>query len=210
MNDDDVITAVRQCAAGVRMSIPAERIISRGQGLRFRRRIRVAAVGALAVATGAVLAVTSLAALAPSRPSAVRFTAWTVVSKPGGAVAISIHELRDPAGLERRIRADGVPASVTYYGHTNPHCHPFPADIHRYEHVFPLPQPIPGKSIPAKGLFGVVTPGGKVRQSHLLLEIWTPALPRGAGVQIAATVRRGQMILAEPKLVYAQPKCTGS
>src|SRR6185437_968942 len=142
--------------------------------------------------------------------SAVRLTAWTVVKQPGGAVAIFIHDLRDPAGLEQRIRADGVPASVTYYGHPNPNCRPFPADIHRYEHVFPLPQLAPGKSIPTKGIFGELTPGGKPRSSDLLLEIWTPALPRGAGVQIAATVRRGQMILAEPKLVYAQPTCTGS
>lgn len=44
----------------------------------------------------------------------MRLTAWTVTHKSGGLISVTIRELRDPAGLQRRLRADGVPATVRF------------------------------------------------------------------------------------------------
>jgi DNA-directed RNA polymerase specialized sigma24 family protein len=44
-----------------------------------------------------------------------------------GLVDVTIRELRDPAGLQSKLRADGVPASVTFSGQPNPSCRPYPA-----------------------------------------------------------------------------------
>ncbi len=44
-----------------------------------------------------------------------------------GTIAVTIRELRDPAGLQSRLRADGVPASVSFFGQQNPSCRPYPA-----------------------------------------------------------------------------------
>jgi hypothetical protein len=189
MNDDDLITAVRLGASGVRMSVREERIISRSHQIRAGRRLRAAAA-VLAAATGLVVAVTALAASAPSHSSAVRLTAWTVVSKPGGIVAVTIRDLRDPAGLERRLRADGIPASVTYHGYLNTACRRYPAGGWRYERVFP--PTTPARSRPAKGF----------------IAIFTPALPSGSGVQLGVTVRHGRVIISAPRLIYAKPACT--
>jgi hypothetical protein len=206
VNDNDLITAVRQSVGGVRMSIPAEDIISRSRAIRARRRIPVAAA-ALTAAAGMALAVSSLAA--PGHRAAIQLTAWTVVSKPGRFVSITIHELRDPAGLQRKLRADGLPASVTYNGRPNHSCRPYPLGIRQLEQVFPLPQPAPGKWTPVIDLGQVGTPGKKPRPGYVLV-IVTAALPPGTGVQIAATVRHQLVRFAEPKVVYARPSCTGS
>ena len=62
MNDDDLITLVREQRGKVPMTTPVEEIIGRGRAVRARRRTAGLA-GALAVATGAAVAV---AALIPS------------------------------------------------------------------------------------------------------------------------------------------------
>ena len=59
MNDDELITLVRESFTDVHMTTPVEQIASRGRAVRARRRIPALA-GALAVAAGAALAVTSL------------------------------------------------------------------------------------------------------------------------------------------------------
>ena len=55
MNDTELSTAVRDSVADIHAVTPVEAIISRGRGVRARRRIPVAA-GALIVAAGAALA----------------------------------------------------------------------------------------------------------------------------------------------------------
>jgi hypothetical protein len=59
MNDDDLMTAVKESVTGVHMTIPAEQIVRRSRMIRARRRIPAAAA-ALAVAAAAVFAVTAL------------------------------------------------------------------------------------------------------------------------------------------------------
>jgi hypothetical protein len=218
VNDNDLISAVRESVSDMHMRVPDQDIIRRGRAIRARRRAIPAAAAALAVAAGATAAAV-LTGTSPATPrhrypvnpsalgsSGVQLAAWSVVRKDGG-VRVTIYELRDPAGLQRRLRADGVPASVTYYGHPNRACHVDPVSIHRAETVFPLPQPIPGKSF-STGTFGSGAPGQAAGPGYVLL-INSQHLPRRSGVQIAATVRHGHVVFAMPQIVHAQPRCTG-
>lgn len=84
------------------------------------------------------------------------------------------------------------------------------AGLRRYERVFSLPELIPGKSFSTQGNVETPTPDGKWRNNGDLILIWSPAIPHGPGVQLASTVRRGRIVVSAPKIVYAQPKCTGS
>ena len=59
MNDDELITAVREQRSKVPMTTPVEQIINRGHAVRARRRIPGLAA-ALAVAAAAAFAVTAL------------------------------------------------------------------------------------------------------------------------------------------------------
>ncbi len=71
-----------------------------------------------------VLAVTAL--VPAGRQPTVQLAAWTVVREADGNVTVSIRELKDPAGLQSTLRADGVPASVTLINQQNPACQPYP------------------------------------------------------------------------------------
>ena len=44
----------------------------------------------------------------------MHLTAWTVDKRADGTVYVRINQLRDPGGLQRKLRADGVPASVVF------------------------------------------------------------------------------------------------
>jgi len=127
MNDDDVLTAVRDCLtaardshAAVRMQHPAEAI--RAQVTRRRRRRGLAA--GMTTLAAVALGVTMLlprGGLAPAK-----LTAWTVSTRPGGQVIVTIRQLRDPAGLQQTLRAHGVPATVRFTNHNPPDCLYYP------------------------------------------------------------------------------------
>jgi len=115
MNDDELITVVREQRAKVPMDTPVEQIISRGRVVRARRRIP-RLVAALAVVAGAALTVTTLA------PADHQPGAWAVARRADGTISVTIRELADAAGLQRALRADGVPTSLTFPGAQNPAC----------------------------------------------------------------------------------------
>jgi len=127
MNDTELSTAVRDSVAGIHSATPVGQIITRGRAVRARRRIPAAA-GALTVAAGTALAVTALLpsgqpALRPSGhpapgsdPAAVRLAAWTVVRQANGDIDVTINQLKDPSGLQATLRADGLPATVSFSG----------------------------------------------------------------------------------------------
>jgi hypothetical protein len=192
MNDDELITAVREPFTAVCSATPVEQIVRRSRAIRGRRRIPGVAA-ALAMAAGAALAVTAL--LPSGHQPAAPPAAWTVARQAGGNIRVTIHQLRDPAGLQSTLRADGVPASVTFTGQPNPACQPYPR----------------GGGSPA--LTRVVTPvpgHGNVR----VLVIHPAALPAGAGLGIAAghpgQPPRGGSVELTLFLVKASPQCTGS
>jgi hypothetical protein len=187
MNDDELITLVREQRTKVPMTTPVEQIVRRGRAVRARRRIPGMA-GVLAVAAAAAFTV---AALLPAghqagpRPG-VHLAAWTVVKQADGAIYVTIRQLRDPAGLQRTLRADGVPASVTFFSQPAPRsCRGYPASRGLINRVFS------GQGPP--------------------LVIHPSALPSGAGVQLNPGHHpRGAAFAIAAGLVRTSPGCTGS
>ena len=186
MNDDELITTVRESFTGIHSMTPVEQIVSRSRAVRARRRIPGLAA-ALAVAAGAAVAVTALlpASHQGSQPG-VQLAAWTVVKQTDGTVSVTIRELRDPAGLQRRLREDGIPASVTFSGQLPRSCQRYPMDSALINRVF------------------TSRPAGR---SPVMI-IHPAALPHGAGVEISPPAQRLMMNVAIG-LVYASPQCTG-
>jgi hypothetical protein len=202
MNDDELITLVREQRTTVPMTTPVQEIIRRGRAVRARRRVPgLAAV--LAVTAGAAVAVTALASgnPAPGQPRA-QLAAWTVTRQADGEVSVSIRELRDPAGLQATLRADGVPA-VVYTGLSGPPpgCQPEPASSYLLKEIVRM----------------------HPDRKDALFTIDPPAIPRGAALGITvfpvrvgglgthpANTRTGSAVGSGISLVYASPHCTGS
>jgi hypothetical protein len=186
MTDEELITMVREQRTGVPMTTPVEQIIGRGRVVRTRRRVPGIA-GALAGAAAAALAVAALlpAGHQASRPLPAQLAAWTVVKHADGTIVVTVRRLRDPAGLQRTLRADGVPASVTFFGHEPRACHRYPVDRALMNRVF----------------------GGNGPP----LVIHPSALPKGAGIQLSpGHYPPGAPIALAAGLVRASPECTGS
>jgi hypothetical protein len=245
MNDDDLISVLREQRDKVPMTIPVEQIVRRSRAVRARRLIP-GGTGVLAVAAGVAFAMTVLAPAghpAGHQPGqhaghqpAVRLAAWTVRTLADGHISVTIRELRDPAGLQRRLRADGVPASVTFVQQQDPACRPYPGGSPRHpsktswpmagtkllDRVFPKPYRglRLGARLPASArhgwrAFSRVTRGGgppRPAPNIALIVIDPSALPRHAGVQIASFNggQPGTAGVTFPTVVYASPRCTGS
>ena len=218
MNDTELITVVRDSFTGVRATTPPDQIARRGRAVRARRRNPALAGVALAAGAAAAAFAVSTSAPAthpPAQPGNVQLAAWTVAKQPDGSVRVTIRELMDPAGLQAKLRAAGVPASVTTIGAQNASCRPYPASWAVKAKVFsstisPLfpPSQQPLATTPAPTFTPII-----------VLLIHPAALPAGTGVQIAArfapvashgaeNIQTGT--LQRPSLVYASPACTGS
>ena len=103
---------------GVAMSVPVS--------IRRPRVRRVAMAGALAVGAAVALAITALLSgnAGPGASPRAHLTAWTVVKQSNGSIAITLSWLQDPAGLQRALRADGVPVSVYLADESDPQWKP--------------------------------------------------------------------------------------
>lgn len=188
MNDNELITAVRQSFTGVHSATPLEQIVTRSRRLRARRRIPGIAA-ALAAAAGVAVAVTALlpASHHPSSPPGIQLAAWTVIKQADGTVSVTIRELSDPAGLQRKLRAEGIPANVTFSGQMPRACQRYPAGIAQITRIFTERQ---------VGGFPVMV-------------IHPAALPPGAGVAINPPASQ-PIVRVAFGLVHASPQCTGS
>lgn len=199
MNDRELIAAVRESVANVQTATPVGQVVRRGRAVRARRRISGAAA-ALAVVAVVAVAVTAVPAASPpagrptgppdgQRPGA-ELTAWSVVKLPGGEVSVTIHQLFYPAGLQRKLRAAGVPASVIFDAvHRYPSwCRAYPASRAVLVNVFP-----PNLNRPAAAV--VIRPS---------------ALPPGTGVYLDDLSNPYGYIGIQVGLVYASRRCTGS
>ncbi len=192
MNDNELLTAVRHSFDDLHSATPVERIVLRSQTMRTRRRVpalAAAAAVAVAVAGAVALAVTTLVpgGHQAGRPTGIQLAAWTVVKQPGGTVVVTIRELRDPAGLQSRLRADGVPASVTFWGGEPRACQGYDAGVSLINKVFTERH---------DGRFPVMV-------------IHPAALPHGAGLQINPPDTR-QIKAVAIGLVHANSRCTGN
>jgi hypothetical protein len=212
MNDDEVMTAVRESVAGVHSATSVDQIMSRGRAMRARRRVPGVA-GALAAAAGVALAAVALVPSghpASHRPTA-QLTAWTVAKQADGTVTVIIRDLRDPAGLQHKLRADGVRASVIFYPGRLKRGLPF-RDLFRVAHN-------PCQEFSNQGqLLKVVTgsPPHPLKEGSIISVVHPAALPRGAGVQFIATSNVGYLNTPDARhalgvwLVQASDRCTGS
>jgi hypothetical protein len=190
MNDSELITMVRESVTDVHTATPVEHILRRGRLVRARRRI-AGLIAALAAAGGTAAAVTAL--LSAGHPASyqprARLAAWTVVRLPGGDISVTIHEMFYPAGLQRKLRAVGVPASVTFGGRHSPSsCRSYPASRALLADVFP---PDPGNPTAA-------------------IVIRPSALPAGAGVYIDDTSNPYGYVGLTTGLVHTGKRCTYS
>jgi hypothetical protein len=93
-------------------------------GARSGRRrlivLPVAGVAAVAAAATALTLISGSGVTSGRGQAGVRhatLAAWTAASQPDGLVKVTIRELRDPQGLARVLRADGVPVNVQFIAH---------------------------------------------------------------------------------------------
>lgn len=108
MNDDEMLTAVRDRFAPVRMNTPAAAIMKRGRALRRRRHGGRLAAGALAVSLGTGLAVPALTDGGAAPPQRATLAAWTVQEHPDGTIAVTIRRPENLAALQHKLAALGV------------------------------------------------------------------------------------------------------
>jgi hypothetical protein len=229
MNDDELITLVREQRHTIPLDVPVEEIISRGQAVRARRLIPGVA-GMLALATGVAIAVVALtpATYTASHPGrehtvqpAAHLTAWTVTKLTDGNISVTIRQLQDPTGLQSTLRADGVPASVTFAEQLNPACQAYPASTTELSQVFPTPyQSLPttpkNTAVRVSGSTAPSPPNdnqvfkGEVggNMDSTVVAIDPSSIPNDAGVQLAVSSSGTAFML--PQMVYASSECTGS
>jgi hypothetical protein len=190
MNDDELMTAVRDSFTDVHSATPVERIETRGRAVRTRRRVPALA-GALAAGAAAAIAATTLLPGQPSTRPGAQLAAWTVVKQAGGTVDVHFHQLRDPARLQRVLRKDGIPANVIFI--TGRHNPPYPC--RSYGHPGLAKRVIQQATRPEPAGFPVVI-------------IHPSALPSGAGVQIWFHIWPNGAAVVGADLVVAGPGCT--
>jgi len=161
---------------------------------------RAGLAGAAAAVTALGIAMSQPASHPGRPPAATQLAAWTVAKQADGTVDVAIRDLINPAGIQSRLRADGVPASVNIGG--NPACQAYPAS-----------------AAPPAGQVFTFHPGqspqaGSITSQHVtIIYIHPSALPSGAGMEISASLEGGPghglgTILMH--LVRTSQRCTGS
>ena len=195
----DSLTTARDSLPDVHMTTPLDTIVRHGWARRRLHRLTGLA-GAAVVAAGTVLAVMAL--LPASHPAShqprVHLAAWTVVQQPGGIIDVTIRELHDPAGLQAALRADGVPASISFGNGQQTACRSYPGG---------------GFMTSANpALISSVFPPGPPSAA---VSIRPSALPSGTGVLLAFLQRSHPqtglpVIQLEAAVVRASEHCTGS
>jgi hypothetical protein len=172
MTDDELLTAMRESFTDVHSATPSAQIVNRGRAVRARRRIPGVA-GAVVVAAGTALAVTPLlpsghpglpgSGHPGSHPASARLAAWAVAKQANGDIDVTIHQLQNPAGLQGTLRADGLPANVTFSSAgPSASCQPYATSLDALSTVFQV----------------------NTSDGSAFLVIHPSALPRGTGVGI--------------------------
>jgi hypothetical protein len=202
-----------------RPTVPASEIIARARRRRVRRLVSgtsgVLAVAAVAAVAGTALLPASHPASSQASHSAhTQLAAWTVAKQADGTVLVTIREFRDRAGLQRKLRADGIPASVIFIeaGHV-------PANPDRI-HGNPCRQfngdgNATGDRLLLRVAHLVDPRAADPFQDGVVIHPW--ALPRHVGLQLYVTRNLGYSspqhdggVAFFEDLVQASPACTGS
>jgi hypothetical protein len=237
MNDDQLITAVRDSFAEVRLDVPVEQTARRGRILRGRSRVcRVAGVaGAAAIAGLTAVAVTGLgrttvpATAAPgpigiasavagpgtgtgTGAGAGRTTldAWTVTKGPDGVIGVTIRQLLDVTGLQSALRADGIPIRIAFQPGLPSDSPPLPAGCANVRM-----SDVANGNLQAKILGLPVNPPtgmapGPVNAPGIAITIHQRLISRGVGLYLAVQSGSDREHYGwSLDLVQATPACTG-
>ena len=148
MNDDNVLTAVREGFAPVRMQTPAKAIMARGAMMRRRTNSGRLTAGALAAALGAGLSVSAFGHGGTAQDAAL--ASWTVQQQSDGTVLVTVRKLDDMAALRARLAPYGV--SIT------PEPNPKLAMVCGFPVLPPLMALRPGHLKPLRGVPVVMPP----------------------------------------------------
>ena len=192
MNDHDLITAVRDSFTDLHSGTPVEQIVRRSRAVRARRRVPALTAAVAVVATAGLAVTWLLPGHSATVQPGIHLTAWTVVKHADGTVYVRINQLRDPGGLQRKLRADGVPASVVFGNPMNVQQNPCQWYHGNVSGLLP-------KVVPS------IAPGQP--PGHAILAIRPSALPAGAGVQIITMTNLSRIGV---RLVSTSQGCTGS
>ena len=118
MNDDDVLTIVRDHLAEARDSlatahpaIPACQVIATSRRRRTRRWLATTATACAAAGLAAAL---TLPSGTQFRPVHEHLAAWSVDTNSNGTVTVTVRQLTHAAELQRALAQAGVPAIVTF------------------------------------------------------------------------------------------------
>lgn len=229
MNDDQLMTAMRDSFAEVRLDVPLEQTVRRGRVIRGRSRgyraAGVAGVAAIAGVTtvgvaglgravgpgpvspnrGIAIAGTGLArptAIAGSSGTGGTLDAWTVTAGPGGSIEVTVRELENAAGLQSALRAAGIPAQVAFQGGQPSDSPPLPADCENVTMSDEADAQLQGK------ILGPLTP--PVWGEGIALTIYPQQIPKGVGIYLAIKSGSDSRDWGWGlNLVRATPACTG-
>jgi hypothetical protein len=201
MNDSDTVDVVRDSLTtakdslvGVHVNTPLDAIVSNGRARRRQRRQRRLAglTGAAAVTAGMALAVTALASSGhpasqsghlASHPPVARLAAWTVAKQANGDIDIDIRQLKNPAGLQSTLRADGVPVNVRFNGQSlKGTCQFYPMS----DNVLNAVAEAPSASSEGGALF-VINPSALPVGAGLALTVGATVTRFGTGFRVAFT-----------------------
>jgi hypothetical protein len=228
MDDKNLLAAVREDFAGVKMITDAEAVMADGGSLRRRRnRHRVYGAGVTALAAVAAISGVTLAsgalgtsgasgasgASGTSGTSHAQLTAWTVQKQTDGTIDVTIHDLLHLAGLQQKLNADGVPAEVVTDAHYPASCVNYPAMNEYMASVITL-----GPGVP-DGYAFVIHPADIPSGSKLLLDVTHNTTVTSGGVTttgggvgdrlwgLGASSKSGISLSAGIGLVYANGNC---
>ena len=237
MSDADVLRAAADALSAIPMPRAPDTavIITTGRARRHRQVTGLSIAGTAAVTVVALFMSGVFGAISrqpagsgsrqPSHPAHAQLTAWTVTRLADGDISIRINQFKDPAGLQSTLRADGVPASVTFASQRNQACRPYPGGTLSagsgppsplrpsalLKQVFPTPYQVlgaPPGTGPARMAKAAGAPAPPPSGNRTVIVIDPSALPRNAGVELASSDAAASALLL-PVVVYAGAQCTG-
>lgn len=199
--------SVKSDFAGVTLTVPVAATVARGRQLRARWRIVLLSC-AIVVAAGVALATATLLGGGGAAPSqGTQLSAWTVTRQLNGLVVVNVNQLRDPAGLQRALRADGVPAAVNFQRGAISLTPPLPRECHDLGLSDKADADLQEKILVDPTTLG--TNGVIPRAYASGLIIRPTAIPKGIGINL--TVQFGKNSWGWGLgLVRASLECTGS
>jgi hypothetical protein len=130
MNDEVMMTTVKDALSGVEMDTPVDEIMAAGRSRRRRRMsgLAVAGIAVAGLATGvpAIGNHGSAPVSPPGRSGTVQLAAFTVVSNPNGTATLTLLKgaTLNPDSLSRALAGAGVPALVRVGSFCDQHAGP--------------------------------------------------------------------------------------